>query len=231
MASPNERARKRDASEPGQQHTGLHSSHAPDQDQPAAAVGHRQGNNSQQQQQIDSESPLDTKYQLRVAVNGSSTSSPPGPSSNSRHRAMSPSPSAAGSVSGNSSRTHSFSLDQHHKQQQQDEEPDDERDSSSAALLRSAEQAVSARLLPPLLLLVMVSYIDRTNLSFASIQLSQDLNLSSTMYGVGSGVFFLAYALGKHIRLYWGVSLLPTTVCKVSPVICFFADDFCTSEA
>ncbi|KAF6260770.1 major facilitator superfamily domain-containing protein [Scenedesmus sp. NREL 46B-D3] len=43
----------------------------------------------------------------------------------------------------------------------------------------------------------MVSYIDRTNLSFASIQLSQDLNLSSTIYGLGSGAFFLAYALGQ----------------------------------
>jgi MFS family permease len=30
-----------------------------------------------------------------------------------------------------------------------------------------------------------------------SIQLSQDLNLSSTVYGLGSGAFFLAYALGQ----------------------------------
>ncbi|WIA15939.1 hypothetical protein OEZ85_012682 [Tetradesmus obliquus] len=43
----------------------------------------------------------------------------------------------------------------------------------------------------------MVSYIDRTNLSFASIQLSRDLGLSSTVYGLGSGAFFLAYAAGQ----------------------------------
>jgi hypothetical protein len=30
-----------------------------------------------------------------------------------------------------------------------------------------------------------------------SIQLSQDLNLSSSVYGLGSGAFFLAYALGQ----------------------------------
>jgi hypothetical protein len=54
-------------------------------------------------------------------------------------------------------------------------------------LLLSAEKAVSMRLLPPLLLLVIISYLDRTALSFASIQMSQDLNLSSSMYGLGSG--------------------------------------------
>lgn len=30
-----------------------------------------------------------------------------------------------------------------------------------------------------------------------SIQLSKDLNLSSTVYGLGSGAFFLAYACGQ----------------------------------
>lgn len=35
-------------------------------------------------------------------------------------------------------------------------------------LLLSAERAVSLRLLPPLLLLVVISYLDRTALSFAS---------------------------------------------------------------
>lgn len=55
--------------------------------------------------------------------------------------------------------------------------------------LRSAEQAVSARLLPPLLLLVIISYLDRTALSFASIQMSQDLGLTGSLYGLGSGDF------------------------------------------
>lgn len=54
-------------------------------------------------------------------------------------------------------------------------------------VLLKAERAVSGRLLPPLLLLVIISYLDRTALSFASIQMSHDLNLSSSMYGLGSG--------------------------------------------
>jgi hypothetical protein len=57
---------------------------------------------------------------------------------------------------------------------------------SSDQLLK-AERIVSSRLLPPLLLLVFISYLDRTALSFASIQMSQDLNLSSSIYGLGSG--------------------------------------------
>jgi hypothetical protein len=54
-------------------------------------------------------------------------------------------------------------------------------------LLRSAERAVSLRVLPPLMLLVVVSYLDRTALSFASLQMMQDLRLSPTLYGLGSG--------------------------------------------
>ena len=60
---------------------------------------------------------------------------------------------------------------------------------SDQLLLKRAERAVSLRLLPPLLLLVVISYLDRTALSFASIQLSQDLQLSSSIYGLGSGVY------------------------------------------
>lgn len=63
--------------------------------------------------------------------------------------------------------------------------------------LRTAERRVSARLLPPLLLLVIISYLDRTALAFASISMVRELSLSSTVYGLGSGAFFLAYALGQ----------------------------------
>jgi hypothetical protein len=60
---------------------------------------------------------------------------------------------------------------------------------TSDDMLLKAERAVTGRLLPPLLLLVIISYLDRTALSFASIQMSHDLNLSSSMYGLGSGAY------------------------------------------
>jgi sugar phosphate permease len=40
-----------------------------------------------------------------------------------------------------------------------------------------------------------INYIDRTNLAFASVQLNEDIGLSASVYGLGSGLFFLSYAL------------------------------------
>jgi hypothetical protein len=38
------------------------------------------------------------------------------------------------------------------------------------------------------------NYIDRTNLAFASVQLNADIGLSPSIYGLGSGLFFISYA-------------------------------------
>src|SRR5262249_27427741 len=38
-----------------------------------------------------------------------------------------------------------------------------------------------------------VAYLDRVNVSFASLTMNQDLGLSQTAYGFGAGIFFLAY--------------------------------------
>jgi len=41
----------------------------------------------------------------------------------------------------------------------------------------------------------MVSYIDRTNLAFASVQMNAELGLSASIYGLGGGLFYLCYGL------------------------------------
>ncbi|KAJ9527022.1 hypothetical protein QJQ45_025269 [Haematococcus lacustris] len=46
------------------------------------------------------------------------------------------------------------------------------------------------RLLPLFWLTVILSYVDRTNLAFASIQLNKDLGFTPAVYGLGSGLFF-----------------------------------------
>ena len=51
------------------------------------------------------------------------------------------------------------------------------------------------RILPLILLAYMVAYIDRVNVSFASLQMNDDLKFSATIYGLGGGLFFLGYAL------------------------------------
>src|SRR5688572_14149448 len=54
---------------------------------------------------------------------------------------------------------------------------------------------VAWRLLPFLLLLYIVSWLDRVNVGFAKLQMNSDLGLSETAYGLGAGIFFIAYAL------------------------------------
>jgi MFS transporter, ACS family, tartrate transporter len=54
---------------------------------------------------------------------------------------------------------------------------------------------VSLRLLPFLLLLYIFCWLDRSNVSFAALQMNQELKFSSTAFGFGAGIYFLSYAL------------------------------------
>ncbi|MCJ2038753.1 MFS transporter [Methylobacterium sp. J-059] len=51
------------------------------------------------------------------------------------------------------------------------------------------------RLVPFLMLCYVVAYLDRVNVGFAKLQMSQDLGFSETVYGFGAGVFFVGYFL------------------------------------
>ena len=51
------------------------------------------------------------------------------------------------------------------------------------------------RILPLIGLAYLFAYMDRVNVGFAAAQMNQDLKFSATAYGLGGGLFFLAYAL------------------------------------
>jgi len=51
------------------------------------------------------------------------------------------------------------------------------------------------RLMPILFLAYVVSYIDRSNIGFAKLQMQHELALSDSVYGFGAGVFFIGYFL------------------------------------
>lgn len=53
---------------------------------------------------------------------------------------------------------------------------------------------VQRRLLPILFIAALMCYLDRTNLSFAALDMNTDLGFSERTYGVGAGVFFATYA-------------------------------------
>ena len=59
----------------------------------------------------------------------------------------------------------------------------------------SALSKASWRILPLIGLGYGVAFIDRANISFAALQMNRDLHFSATIYGLGGGLFFLAYAL------------------------------------
>ncbi len=54
---------------------------------------------------------------------------------------------------------------------------------------------VSARLIPFLMIGYFIAYLDLVNVGFAALTMNKDLGLTATMFGFGSGVFFLAYFL------------------------------------
>jgi MFS transporter, ACS family, tartrate transporter len=60
---------------------------------------------------------------------------------------------------------------------------------------RAAISKASWRLLPLIGLGYGIAYMDRVNISFAALQMNQDLHFSATVYGLGGGLFFLSYAL------------------------------------
>jgi len=53
------------------------------------------------------------------------------------------------------------------------------------------------RLLPILGLLYFVAFLDRNNVGFAKLTMSEDIGLSAAAYGFGAGVFFIGYALAE----------------------------------
>lgn len=60
---------------------------------------------------------------------------------------------------------------------------------------RSALRKASLRLVPLIALGYGAAYMDRVNISFASVQMNRDLHFSASAYGLGAGLFFVSYAL------------------------------------
>ena len=54
---------------------------------------------------------------------------------------------------------------------------------------------VRRRLIPFLFVLYIVAYLDRINVSFAALQMNEDLGFTSAVYGLGAGIFFISYVL------------------------------------
>jgi len=56
-------------------------------------------------------------------------------------------------------------------------------------------RTIAWRFMPLLLLCYIFAHLDRINIGFAKLQMTQDLHFSNTTYGLGAGLFFVSYAL------------------------------------
>lgn len=64
---------------------------------------------------------------------------------------------------------------------------------------------IAWRVVPFLTLAYVVNYLDRTNISVASLTMNKDLGFTETQYGFGAGIFFLGYTvfeLPSNLVLY-----------------------------
>jgi ACS family tartrate transporter-like MFS transporter len=73
------------------------------------------------------------------------------------------------------------------------------------AAAREGLRKASWRVIPLIALGYGTAYVDRVNISFASLQMNRDLHFSATVYGLGAGMFFLSYAaceIPSNLLLY-----------------------------
>ncbi len=66
---------------------------------------------------------------------------------------------------------------------------------STEILVSTALAKVTRRLVPFMSLLFLLSFIDRSNVSFAALQMNKDLGFTPTVYAWGVGFFFFGYVL------------------------------------
>lgn len=63
------------------------------------------------------------------------------------------------------------------------------------AVVRSAIRKIFRRVIPLFFVMFVANYMDRVNLGFAQDQLRADVGLSAAAFGLGAGIFFIAYAI------------------------------------
>jgi ACS family tartrate transporter-like MFS transporter len=58
-----------------------------------------------------------------------------------------------------------------------------------------ARRRIAWRLMPYLFVLYIIAFLDRVNVSYAALQMTQDLRFSDKVFGLGAGIFFAGYFL------------------------------------
>ncbi|NUU64800.1 MFS transporter [Enterobacteriaceae bacterium BIT-l23] len=68
-------------------------------------------------------------------------------------------------------------------------------DKNEFQLSEAAAKKAFTRILPFIFICYVVSYLDRTNISFAALGMNGDLGITAAQFGFGAGMFFIGYFL------------------------------------
>ena len=64
-----------------------------------------------------------------------------------------------------------------------------------SAIEAATMRKVMVRLVPFLMVCYFIAYVDRVNAGFAALTMNRDLGMTQAMFGIGGGLFFVAYVL------------------------------------
>jgi len=67
--------------------------------------------------------------------------------------------------------------------------------SSRATVADPTRRRIFRRLIPFLFILYIIAYLDRANVAFAKLPMSDDLGFSEAVFGLGAGIFYIGYIL------------------------------------
>lgn len=69
--------------------------------------------------------------------------------------------------------------------------------SEADSIKRNAYRKIWLRIIPLLFLCYGFAFIDRINIGFTKLQMSDELGINATWYGIAAGAFFITYAFAE----------------------------------
>lgn len=68
----------------------------------------------------------------------------------------------------------------------------------AVSLEKQTVRKVTRRIIPFVFFLYIISYLDRANIGYAALEMNDALGLTSQVFGLATGIFFIGYFLLKY---------------------------------
>jgi sugar phosphate permease len=74
---------------------------------------------------------------------------------------------------------------------------------ASAGIAERTRRKITRRLMPFLFVLYIISYLDRVNLGYASLEMTRELGFSNEVFGFGAGIFSSDISSWRFREGFW----------------------------